>query len=315
MSRAVQENMDYLKNLETKLRSARALSPRVEAETLVTYFTRMKRLDLFTGNKKISPSARLSIDKALRFRRKGIPLAHVTGQAPFYGRFFQVTKDTLIPRPETEVLVEAVLTFLKNGSFRRAKRGEISYKNGDFSASPRNDSSQIPEILDLGTGSGCIAVSLTLEYPACRMTALDASPKALAVSAKNVESFGVGRQVSLVESCLFESFGPEKYGFWDVLVSNPPYIPEEDWKSLPREVMSEPRLALDGGKDGLEVIQKILLQAPLFLKPGGHIFMEIGKDQSVALTKFLKNRKEYKGLHFIKDLNWIDRVLVAQKNG
>ena len=292
MSRALRQNMDYLKKLETRLRSAKALSPRVEAETLVAHFTNMKRLDLFTGNKLISPSARLSIEKALGVRRKGIPLAHLTGLAPFYGRNFQVTKDTLIPRPETEVLVEETLKLLKTRF--GGKRAEI---------------------LDVGTGSGCIALSLTLEYPACRMTALDVSPKALAVAMKNTESFGLSGQVQLTPSRFFESFGPDKHGFWDIIVSNPPYVAEEDWPHLSREVRSEPRLALDGGKGGLHVVEKLLREAPLYLKPGGLILIEIGKGQSIRLAKFLKNHKEFKSLHFIKDLNWVDRVLVAEKNG
>ena len=292
MSHGARQNMDYLKKLETRLRSARALSPRVEAETLVAHFTNMKRLDLFTGTKAISPSERLSIEKALRTRRRGVPLAHVTGQAPFYGRDFQVTKDTLIPRPETEILVEETLKFL---------RARFAGKTVDA--------------LDIGTGSGCIALSLTLEYPACRMTALDASPKALAVASKNTESFGLDGRVRLVESRLFESFGPEKHGFWDVIVSNPPYVAEEDWEHLSPEVRSEPRLALDGGKGGLEIVKKILRKAPVFLKPGGRLFIEIGQGQSVRLAKFLKNNTDLKDLHFVKDLNWVDRVLVAEKHG
>ena len=290
MSHAVRENREYIKDLETRLRAARALSPRVEAEMLVTHFTRMDRLDLFTGNKRINPSARRSIEHALTFRRKGIPLAQVTGHASFYGRTFQVTKDTLIPRPETEVLVEEALKRLK----------EIS-------------TGKTAQVLDVGTGSGCIGLSLALESPACRVTALDTSPKALAVARKNAASFGLRERVQLVQSRLFEIFGTEKVAFWDLMVSNPPYVATDDWEGLSREVRSEPRLALDGGKDGLSVIEKILAEAPVFLKPGGWLLVEIGKGQSAALSKHLKNNKEFENLHFIKDLNWIDRVLVVQR--
>ena len=283
------DNTHYLKAVETKLRSARVLSPRVEAELLLTHFGRLDRLDLFTGKKKITPSARRSIEKALAVRKKGRPLSHLTGRAPFYGRMFRVTKDTLIPRPETEVLVEEALALLK----------------ADFD-------DQAPQILDVGTGSGCIAVCLTLEYPACRMTALDASFKALKVARKNVELFGLNDQIQLVKSRLFASFGKEKYGFWDVLVSNPPYVPAEDWTRLSREVRSEPRLALDGGPRGLRVIERLLEQAPVFLKPGGWLLVEIGKGQSAILRKSLKKNSLFKNLKFIKDLNGIDRVLVAQ---
>lgn len=284
------QNMEYLKKIEHELKSARVLSPRVEAEMLVTHFGRLSRLEFFTGEKSVGISAKRSIEKALKIRKSGHPLFYLTGEAPFYGRMFKVTKDTLIPRPETELLVEEALSIL------------LKHYGG-----------QEPQILDVGTGSGCIAASLTLEWPPCRMTALDASTPALKVARKNVDSLGLDGKIQLIQSQLFDKFGPAQYGFWDMIVSNPPYVPREDWPALSREVRSEPKMALDGGPGGLKIVEKLLDEAPIFLKPRGWMLLEIGKGQSKRLRNLLKNNSGYSYFEFVKDLNGIERILVAQK--
>ena len=118
-----------------------------------------------------------------------------------------------------------------------------------------------PEVLEVGTGSGCIAVSLTISRPDCRMTALDVSPEALKTARKNAQKHRVGRRISFFKSDLFGVFGPQYQARWDVLVSNPPYVPGRDFRSLQREVKQEPRLALDGGANGLKVLEAILEKA------------------------------------------------------
>ena len=147
------------------------------------------------------------------------------------------------------------------------------------------------------------------------MTALDASQRALEVARKNLAFFGLGGQVRLVKSRFFSAFGREKHGFWDIIVSNPPYVPAEDLRRLSREVRSEPRLALDGGPGGTRAIERILKEAPVFLKPGGWLLLEIGKGQSARLAKKLKKEPVFRYFDFVKDLNGIDRVLVAQTHG
>ena len=256
-----------LKEVERALKAIPVLSPRAEAEMLVSHYSGLNRLELFTAAKPIPLSARRSILKALQKRRRGIPLAHVTGQAPFYGRSFAVSPDTLIPRPETERLVEEVLRVLK-----------------------AHFSGQTPHILDLGTGSGCIAASLTLEWPDCKMTALDASTKALRVARKNFKVFGLGKKIQSVESRLFEHFKGKKAS-WDLLVSNPPYIPARLLTRLSREVRNEPRLALDGGPQGLDVVDAILEKAPHYLKPGGWLLLEIGKGAAGGHREEKKTKK------------------------
>ena len=292
MRPTLRENLTLLRKIEADLKAAHILSPEAEAETLITHFSGVRRLDFFTGEKKITLSARRSIQKALTVRKKGKPLFYLTGEAPFYGRLFRVTPDTLIPRPETEVLVEKTLDLLKT---------RYEGKTAD--------------ILDLGTGTGCIAVSLTLEHPDCRMTALDASPEALRIARKNLDLFDLRGRIRLVQSRLFDAFDKDKRRSWDIIVSNPPYVPREGWKKLSREVRSEPRLALDGGPRGLRVVEKILDESPAFLASGGWLLMEIGDGQSVFLEKRLRSKRTFARFDFIKDLNGIDRVLVAQKHG
>ena len=169
-----------------------------------------------------------------------------------------------------------------------------------------------PKILDVGTGSGCVAISLTLAGPHCRMTASDLSSRALKIARKNIVSHGLGKKVELVQSDLFGSFRKRK---WNLIVSNPPYVPEEDWPILSREVLSEPRLALDGGPKGIRVIESILDKAPDFLEKRGWLLMEIGAGQSKILKRKINERNAFKDLSFVKDLAGIDRILIAQKNG
>ena len=326
-----QDNVAFLKKTESELRSAGALSPLVEAETLITHFGQMKKLDLFTGAKRISPSARRAVQKALQGRKKGKPLQQILGKANFHGHDFFINRDVLIPRPETEILVEAALRLIpdhpplsERTTSQRSRRGHVSSSDAQANVFPSAFSSnalgrgpvvyqgQNPQILDIGTGSGCIAVSLTLQRPACRMTALDASRKALKVARKNVRLFGLSDKIQLVHSRLFGAFGKNKKAFWDVVVSNPPYVPVEDWGLLSREVRSEPRLALDGGVRGLETIEALLETAPFFIKKNGWLLVEIGLGQAVMLSKKLKRNAAFKNFWFEKDLNGIDRVLVAQ---
>ncbi len=285
----LKNNIAFLKKIESRLKSAGVLSPRAEAEALILHFGRLTRLDFFTGEKEISVSVRRMIQKVLRVRQTGKPLAYLTNEAPFYGYTFQVTKDTLIPRPETELLVE------------EATRVLDKFYSG-----------QNPEILDVGTGSGCIAISLTLQRPACRMTAFDASLKALEVARKNVKLFGLNDKIQLAHSRLFNSFGKNKRAFWDIVVSNPPYVPSEDLPKLSREVRSEPRLALDGGAKGVETIERLLKQAPFYIKKDGWLLMEIGDGQAAILSEKMKRNRSFKNFRFVKDLNGIDRIMVAQ---
>jgi release factor glutamine methyltransferase len=261
---------------------------RHEFEQMVCHYGRMDRLAYYTGAKKLTAAARRRVDRGVKMRAKGIPLGHILGLAPFYGRDFLVTPDTLIPRPETERLVEEALKVLR-----------------------ANYEGKTPSVLDMGTGSGCIAASLTLEGPACRMTAIEASTKALAVARKNFKRLGLDKKIDSYPSALFSRFFGKK-AIFDIIVSNPPYIPNRELKTLSREVRREPELALDGGPDGLSIVDAILEQGPKFLKPGGWILLELGKGQSKKLAK--KWAGKFRSLKFEKDLNGIERFLIAWTN-
>lgn len=288
----LRDNLLYLKEVEKKLKAKKIRTASSEAESLLSHFGQMSRLDFYTGEKKLPSKARQAVQKALKERVKGAPLSYLLKEANFFGHVFYVNKDTLIPRPETEVLVDETLKIL-----------ETSYLAGVYA----------PKILEVGTGSGCVALSLTIERPDSKMTALDISPKALFVARKNSELHGLRKKIRLVESDLFGFFGEKEKGFWDVIVSNPPYVPSREISGLSKEVRSEPKLALDGGPEGLTVILALIEKAPYFLKKSGWLLVEIGKGHSQALAKRLLKGGIYKKFYFVKDSRSIERILVAQK--
>lgn len=210
------------------------------------------------------------------------PLQHILGRQEFYGRDFRVSPDVLIPRPETEAIVELAVSFL-------ADRPE-------------------PSFLDIGTGSGCIAVSVAAELPTARGLATDISPAALAVARENAETHGVADRVSFTEADLF---GPAGDAEFDLIVSNPPYVPLEDFRGLEPEVREfEPRSALTDEGDGLAIIRKIISEAPRHLKPGGRLLIEIGFGQSESVAAMIDASVWLKPA-FHDDLQGIPRILEA----
>lgn len=217
-------------------------------------------------------------------RAEGEPLQYITGVQDFYGREFRVTPDVLIPRPETELLVEAALEVIAN------VRG--------------------PSICDVGTGSGCIAVTLLCERTDARAVAVDVSEAALKVAAQNAHLLGVGDRIQLQLSDCFE--GLDKTTF-DLIVSNPPYVSSATLPGLQREVRDhEPLVALSPGADGLSVIRRLLQDAPNFLNTGGHLIMEIGFDQGEAIQELIN--PSFWGLVEIRpDLQSIPRIVVVQR--
>ncbi len=217
-------------------------------------------------------------------RAEGEPLQYITGVQDFYGREFRVTPDVLIPRPETELLVEAALEVIAN------VRG--------------------PSICDVGTGSGCIAVTLLCERTDARAVAVDVSEAALKVAAQNAHAFDVGDRIELKLSDCFN--GLDRTTF-DLIVSNPPYISSASLPDLQREVRDhEPLVALSPGADGLSVIRRLLQDSPGFLNAGGHLIMEIGFDQGDAVQEVI-NSKFWRLVEIRPDLQSIPRIVVIQK--
>lgn len=292
------ENVGYLRDVERFLARRGILSAAVEAEGLIRHFGGTDRLDFFTGKKNLSEARRRRLERALLERVRGTPLSYITGETGFFGHSFVVNRNVLIPRLETEWLVEQALLVLNRYFPVRAE-------------SP-------PRVLDLCTGSGCIAVSLTMARPDCKMTAADVCSKALQVARRNIRRHGLMDKIRVVQSDLFGVFEAKKSVsdrrfLWDVLVANPPYIPEEEFGQLPTEVLAEPRLALDGGRCGLKMATAILRKSPRFLKKGGWLLMEIGQGQAGPLSAEALRHGVYRDLSFIKDASGIDRIFVARR--
>ncbi len=220
-------------------------------------------------------------------RARGEPLQYITGHQEFFGLDFWVTPDVLIPRPETELIVEAALE--------------------RTTASDRL-------IVDVGTGSGCLAVTLAVHLPHVRVLALDISPAALAVARRNAERHGVRERIEFLVSDLFsalEERTPPPVA--DVIVSNPPYISESEFPRLPREVRDyEPRRALVAGREASCIQRRLLAQSPKFLKPGGYLICEMGYGQYPSLREQIDPRT-WRVLEVKRDLQGIERTLVLQR--
>ncbi len=218
----------------------------------------------------------------IRKRAEHIPLQHLTGHQEFMGLDFQVSEDVLVPRQDTEVLVEEVLKYMRSGM----------------------------HVLDMCTGSGCILLStlkLAAELNGCRDlqgTGADLSEKALRIAKQNRKNLGLEETATLLQSNLFENIS----GMYDIIVSNPPYIASEVITTLSEEVKDhEPMMALDGGTDGLDFYRMIIEKSPSYLTMGGMLFFEIGYDQGKSVSQLME--KDFEDIHVIKDLAGLDRVV------
>jgi release factor glutamine methyltransferase len=289
----LEQNLLFFRKIRGILAKGKIPAAGFEAEWLVLHFGNLGRLDFFTGRRGLSVARKTKAEQAARKRARGIPLGHLLKEAFFCGIKFLVNKNVLIPRPETEILVEETLQILKT----------------EFPVSGANS----PQILDVGTGSGCIAVSLTSQRPDCRMTALDISAKALNVARRNIRWLNLSGRIRLIRSDLFRSLGKKRRGFWDIIVTNPPYIVRSELGQLPRDVKREPRIALDGGTRGLEIIRTILKDSVYYLKDGGYLLIEIGKGQSALIRKWFGGQRIYSVLRFAQDFNGIERVAILKK--
>lgn len=235
------------------LRRAGVGEARREAGSLAGFVTGRDRTYLLThADATLAPEDSARLRAAVARRAAGEPLQYITGRQEFYGLEFEVNPDVLIPRPETELLVETALEVLRETAG--------------------------PVLCDVGTGSGCVAVSVLHERRDARGFALDVSPAALRVAARNAARHGVAERLALLHSDCFAALDPGAR--FHAVLSNPPYIDERDVPALQREVREhEPRQALTPGGDGLAVIRRLLAESPRFLHPGGHLAFEMGHDQ------------------------------------
>jgi release factor glutamine methyltransferase len=254
---------------------------RRDAELLLMHVMGCDRTYLLTHpDAQLTPEQAAAYESWIARRSRNEPVQYILGEQEFFGLKFRVTPAVLIPRPETEHLVEAALT--------------------------RADHSTRVLIADVGTGSGAIAVALAHALPRAQVTALDISPAALAVARENVETHGVAERIEFVESDLLGAVAGESF---DLIVSNPPYVAEDELLE-PQVRYFEPGLALHAGPEGLDAYRRLIPQAHEALKSGGWLLMEMGHDQRDALAEMLAS---WSDVSFMNDLQGIPRVACAQK--
>lgn len=276
---------------------------RLDAESLLLHLTGKGRAWLLThGEDEFGGCTAIHFAALIERRLRGEPIQYITGTCEFYGLPFRVTRDVLIPRPETEHLVETALAL---AGIRRDPSARRSLPNG-WEATNAEVS---PRILDVGTGSGAIAVALAHALPHAHLTAVDLSPAALQVARGNAELNGVAQRIRFVESDLLSAVCEEHF---DLIVSNPPYVPEVDRTALAIEVREhEPELALFAGDDGLGIYRRLIPAAARALAPGGMLLLEIGYGQSDS-TRSLLIESGFLEPVFTPDLQGIPRVAAAK---
>lgn len=255
-----------------------------EAELVLTHVLNCNRLSLYL-NKGATLDKDQSAQVAKIFKRRihGEPLQYILGKCEFMGLEFKTDKRALIPRPETEILVESAVA-------------EIKASNNPS-----------PKILDLGTGSGCIAVSIAKLVPQASIAACDISEEVLQLAQENALLHNVN--IKFLLSDLFTRLGKEKF---DLIISNPPYISTNEFCSLAKEISFEPALALKAGIDGLDFYRRIIKQAAAYLNNNGLLIFEVGINQSLPVKKILRDEK-FSDIKIIKDYNNIERVIISRK--
>ena len=260
-------------------------SPRLEAELLLAHARKCPRIRLYTDfNAPLTDTERATMRELVQRRAKREPLAYIVGAREFYGRSFEVGPGVLIPRPETESLIDACLDRI-----------------------PKDASCHIVEV---GFGSGCIAITLAKQRPMCSVTATELSDKAMEIAARNVVRHGVTDRVTLLAGDLLQPVNSRRELF-DGLVSNPPYIREDERETLqPEVVQHEPSEALFAGEDGLSVVRRIIEQAPSVLKPGAFIAIEVDPSQCRSVASLLIAGR-FQATTVKRDLNGNERIVEA----
>jgi release factor glutamine methyltransferase len=311
--------------------------PRLSAQLLVCHATNLTRTQLFLDMLRPLDASELDwLRSAVKRRAAGEPIQYITSVAPFRFLEIKTAPGVLIPRPETEVLVSEVLARLPKAPRRQAMDSQIN-EYGELIANQAQDSFAEGEgngfvltnrleatpsaefnvgqllVADLCTGSGCIACSLAYENSLISVEATDISVTACNLAKENVSALNLEEKVHVYECSLGEAISDELIGHLDAVVSNPPYIPSEVLKGLPREVADyEPELALDGGQDGLDLFREIALWAQSALKPGGFLAVELHETTLDAAKQFATSL-DYIDATIIKDLTSKPRVLICYK--
>lgn len=252
-----------------------------EVKMLIEHFCGYSAIDIVMGKRLDESKLNLVREKAQLRARTRMPIQHILGFSYFMGDKFKVSKDTLIPRDETEILARRAIDIINKNNLKSA--------------------------LDIGTGTGILACTIA-KYTLSNATALDVSEKALKIAEENIKNLGLSKKVKVLKSDLFENVD-EKF---DLIVSNPPYIPLSEKATIQKEVTFDPELALfTKDAKGLEFYEKIIKEAKNYLNKNGYLLFEMGIDQSKEIKELLETNG-YKNIEIIKDLAEIDRVAIAQ---
>ncbi len=257
-------------------------NPRLDAEVLLSHILRKDRLYLYVHfDQPLEGPELTTFREAVKKRAARIPVAYIIGEKEFMGLDFKVTPAVLIPRPDTEILVETALKAL--------------------------EAVEEPRILDLGTGSGAICISMLVNLPSASAVTVDISPEAIEVAKDNAQQHGVSDRLTFCQGDLLK---PVQGQVFTAILSNPPYIPESDIAGLTPEVRKEPNLALVGGLDGLDFYRRIIGEGPSYLAPGGFIAMEVGIGQAQQVAQLAKKSGAFAEAQIVKDYGGIERVVV-----
>lgn len=283
VGRLLKWTTDFLKQKDST-------SPRLDAEVLLANARGCERIELYTAfEEEPTEAVRAKFRELVKRRAEGEPVAYLVGHREFYSLPFKVTRDVLIPRPETELLVVALLDVAKE---LVARKPALS-------------------IADIGTGSGIVAICAAKNLPKCHVTAIDVSQAALAVASENANTHGVGDRVEFVESDLLSQVSDRQF---DLIASNPPYVSEPEMQELRPEVADfEPHLALCGGPTGTEIIQRLVPMAAERLLPGGCLLMEVSPMIERRTREIIAAHGGYEAPRTLKDLAGLARVVVAKR--
>lgn len=278
--------MDAIKKGMIELKNSNIESPKLKSRLLMQYVLNQTRQYIIVNDlNQISKEDEERYFVGISKLRAGVPLEHITHQREFMKLNFYINENVLIPRQDTEILVEEVINIAKR------------IKN--------------PKILDLCTGSGAIAVSLAKYLTESEITATDISNKALEIAKKNAKINEVENRITFISSDLFTNIPEEKY---DIIVSNPPYIKRNVIETLDKQVRKEPYMALDGGLDGLDFYRRIIKNSYEYLKYHGFLCLEIGFDQKIDVIELIENEEKFENTYSKKDLFDNDRIIVTQLN-
>lgn len=273
---------DWLRHAAETLTESGSPDPQVDSKWIAEDILRMTPSELhFQFDRALDAGAYAQLETLLKRRANGEPLQYILGGAYFMGLRFSVDKRVLIPRQDTETLAESAIIAL-----RGMKK---------------------PRVLDLCTGSGAIGISIKTLIPSAEVTLADVSRDALDVAHKNAHDLNA--DVDIRHGDLFKAVGRDQF---DLIASNPPYIPRGDIDALQKEVQYEPLLALDGGEDGLDVYRRIAKEAPAHLKPEGYVYLEVGIGQADAVLQLIRENIDCAESGVINDLNGVPRVVWAR---